>query len=48
MLVVQHNLPVDVCDGDSVRTVSAGLSVFTVGMDGKLAFARRIPQYRRR
>jgi 6-phosphogluconolactonase (cycloisomerase 2 family) len=40
MLVAQHNLPVDVRDGDSVRTVSAGLSVFRVGADGKLTFAR--------
>src|SRR5262245_4292826 len=40
MLVAQHNLPVDVRDGDKVRTVSAGLSVFRVGSDGKLTFAR--------
>jgi 6-phosphogluconolactonase len=40
MLVAQHNLPVDVRDGDKVRTVSAGLSVFRIGADGKLTFAR--------
>ena len=40
MLVAQHNLPVDVRDGDGVRTVKAGLSVFRVGADGKLTFAR--------
>jgi hypothetical protein len=40
MLVAQHNLPVDVRDGDTVRTVWAGLSVFRMGADGKLTFAR--------
>lgn len=40
MLVAQHNLPVDVRDGDNVRTVWAGLSVFRMGADGKLTFAR--------
>jgi 6-phosphogluconolactonase (cycloisomerase 2 family) len=40
MLVAQHNLPVDVRDGDSVRTVPAGLSVFRMNEDGRLAFAR--------
>ena len=40
MLVAQHNLPVDVRDGDDVRTVKAGLSVFRMGTDGKLTFAR--------
>jgi 6-phosphogluconolactonase (cycloisomerase 2 family) len=40
MLVVQHNRPVDVRDGDRVRTVWAGLSVFRIGPDGKLTFAR--------
>jgi 6-phosphogluconolactonase len=41
MLVAQHNLPVDVRDGSTVRTVSAGLSVFRMGADGKLSFARK-------
>ncbi len=41
MLVVQHNLPVDVRDGDTVRTVPAGLSVFRIGDDGKLTFVRK-------
>lgn len=40
LLVAQHNLPVDVRDGDSVRTVPAGLSVFRIGADGMLTFAR--------
>ena len=40
MLVAQHNLPVDVRDGDKVRTVSAGLSVFRISTDGKLTLAR--------
>src|SRR6185295_13793494 len=35
LMVVQHNLPVDVRDGDSVKTVSAGLSVLRIGADGK-------------
>ena len=32
--VVEHNLPVDVRDGDKVRTVPAGLSVLRMGADG--------------
>jgi 6-phosphogluconolactonase len=40
MLVAQHNLPVDVRDGDSIRKVKAGLSVFRMGTDGKLNFVR--------
>jgi hypothetical protein len=41
MMVVQHNLPVDVRDGDRIRTVPAGLSVFRIGDDGKLTFVRK-------
>jgi len=41
MMVVQHNLPVDVREGSTVRTVHAGLSVFRIGDDGKLTFARK-------
>jgi 6-phosphogluconolactonase (cycloisomerase 2 family) len=41
LLVAEHNLPVNVRDGDTVRTVPAGLSVFRVGDDGKLTFARK-------
>jgi 6-phosphogluconolactonase (cycloisomerase 2 family) len=41
MLVAQHNLPVDVRDGDTVRTIPAGLSVFRIGDDGKLTFVRK-------
>ncbi len=37
----QHNLPVDVRDGDAIRTVPAGLSVFPIGDDGKLTFVRK-------
>jgi 6-phosphogluconolactonase len=41
MLVAEHNLPVNVQDGDAVKTVAAGLSVFRMGDDGKLTFARK-------
>lgn len=41
LLVAQHNLPVDVREGDTIRTVQAGLSVFRVGDDGRLTFARK-------
>jgi 6-phosphogluconolactonase len=40
LLVAEHNLPVDVRDGDAVKTVPAGLSVFRIGDDGKLTFVR--------
>lgn len=40
LLVAQHNLPVDVRDGDAVRTIPAGLSLFRIGDDGRLAFVR--------
>ncbi len=40
LMVAQHNLPVNVRDGDVVRTVAAGLTVFRIGDDGKLTFAR--------
>ena len=41
MLVAQHNLPVNVRDGDAVRTEPAGLSAFRMGADGKLTFVRK-------
>ena len=41
LLVAQHNLPVNVRDGDVVRVIPAGLSVFRIGDDGKLTFARK-------
>ena len=41
MLVAQHNLPVNVREGDNVRTLAAGLSVFRIGDDGKLEFVRK-------
>jgi len=41
MLVAQHNLPVNVREGDNVRTISAGLSAFRIGADGKLDFVRK-------
>jgi 6-phosphogluconolactonase (cycloisomerase 2 family) len=41
VLVAQHNRPVDVRDGDAVRTVPAGLSVFRIGDDGRLTFVRK-------
>lgn len=40
LMVAQHNLPVNVRDGDAVKTTAAGLSVFRIGDDGKLTFAR--------
>src|SRR5712672_2390929 len=40
LMVVQHNLPVNVRDGDAVKTVAAGLSIFRIGDDGKVTFAR--------
>ena len=41
LLVAQHNLPVNVREGNDVRTVAAGLSVFRIGDDGKLTFVRK-------
>ena len=41
MLVAQHNLPVNVREGDTVKAVPAGLSVFRIGDDGKLTFVRK-------
>jgi 6-phosphogluconolactonase (cycloisomerase 2 family) len=41
LLVAQHNLPVDVREGDAVKTLPAGLSVFRIGDDGKLTFVRK-------
>jgi 6-phosphogluconolactonase (cycloisomerase 2 family) len=41
LMVVQHNLPVDVREADTIRTVAAGLSVFRIGDDGKLTFVRK-------
>jgi 6-phosphogluconolactonase len=41
LLVAQHNLPLNVRDGDAIRTVPAGLSVLRIGDDGKLTFVRK-------
>jgi 6-phosphogluconolactonase len=41
MMVVQHNLPVNVKDGAAIRTLTAGLSVLRIGDDGKLTFVRK-------
>ena len=41
MLVAQHNLPVNVRDDDAIRALPAGLSVFRMGEDGTLTFARK-------
>jgi 6-phosphogluconolactonase (cycloisomerase 2 family) len=41
LMVVQHNLPVNVRDGNTIRTAPAGLSVFRIGDDGKLTFVRK-------
>src|SRR5262245_34104818 len=40
LLVAQHNLPVNVRNGEAVKTVPAGLTVFRIGGDGRLTFAR--------
>ena len=40
LLVAEHNLPLNVRDGEAVKTIPAGLSVFRIGDDGKLTFAR--------
>src|ERR1700722_13057201 len=40
LLVAEHNLPVKERDGDACKPVAAGLSVFRLGDDGKLTFAR--------
>jgi 6-phosphogluconolactonase len=40
LLVAQHNLPVNVREGDAVKSIPAGLSVFRIGDDGRLSFAR--------
>ena len=41
LLVAQHNLPVNVRDGEAIRTLPAGLSVLRIGDDGKLTFLRK-------
>ncbi len=41
LLVAEHNLPVTVREGDRLKTVHAGLSVFRVGDDGRLSFVRK-------
>src|ERR1700736_5348013 len=41
LLVAEHNLPVNVRDGDAIKTLPAGLSVFRIGDDGKLTFVRK-------
>ena len=41
MLVAEHNRPVNVRDGDQIKTVMAGLSVLRIGDDGKLEFVRK-------
>ena len=41
LLVAEHNLPVNVRDGDAVKAIPAGLSVFRMGDDGKLTLVRK-------
>jgi 6-phosphogluconolactonase len=43
LLVVGNQTPIAVRDGNGIRTVSAGLSVFTIEADGKLTFVRSYP-----
>ena len=40
ILIAQHTLPVNVRDGDNVREIPAGFTVFRVGSDGRLTFER--------
>src|SRR5215813_5330207 len=41
LLVAEHNLPVNVRDGDAIKTVPAGLSVLRMSDDGKLTIVRK-------
>ena len=41
VLVAEHNLPVNVREGDAVKTIRAGLSVLRIGGDGRLTFVRK-------
>ena len=41
VLVAEHNLPVNVREGDGVKTIPAGLAVFRIAADGKLTFVRK-------
>jgi len=41
LLIVGNQTPLAVRDGNRIRTVPAGLSVFKIGADGKLAFVRQ-------
>jgi hypothetical protein len=40
-LVAEHNLPVNVREGDAVKTIRAGLSVLRIRDDGTLTFVRK-------
>jgi hypothetical protein len=40
MMVAANILPMQVRDGDSIKTVPANLATYHVGADGKLAFAK--------
>jgi len=40
LMVVEHNIPMDVRDGERIKRVQAGLTVFRIGEDGKLTLAR--------
>jgi 6-phosphogluconolactonase (cycloisomerase 2 family) len=41
LLVAASTTPLDVEEHDMVKTISAGLSIYRIGDDGKLAFARK-------
>jgi 6-phosphogluconolactonase len=41
LLVAASQMPLPVREGTSIKTLSAGLSVYRVGPDGKLGFARK-------
>jgi 6-phosphogluconolactonase len=40
LMIAQHNLPVNVRDGEAVKTLAAGLSVLRIGDDGKLTLVQ--------
>jgi hypothetical protein len=39
-MTVQHIIPLNVRDGDDVKVVPAGVTVFRIGKDGKLTYLR--------
>jgi hypothetical protein len=42
VLIAASTTPMPVRDGNNIRKVSAGLSVYRIGGDGKLSFVRKL------